>query len=93
MQKPPLNRTMKERASSMRRHMTKEEFHLWYHFLRMFSWEVFFNIIALSGNDRVHRISAPSGGKVVPKAPKGVHFHERSEVVWFSKCQRYTVII
>ena len=36
MQKPPLNRTMKERASSMRRHMTKEEFHLWYHFLRMY---------------------------------------------------------
>lgn len=25
------------------------------------------------------------GGKVVPQAPKGVHFHERSEVVWFSK--------
>ena len=40
MQKPPLNRTMKGRASSMRRHMTKEEFHLLYHFLRMFSWEV-----------------------------------------------------
>ena len=36
MQKPPLNRTMKGRASSMRRHMTKEEFHLWYHFLRMY---------------------------------------------------------
>ena len=41
MQKPPLNRTMKGRASSMRRKMTKEEFHLWYHFLRLFSWEVF----------------------------------------------------
>ena len=51
MQKPPLNRTMKGRASSMRRHMTKEEFHLWYHFLRMFSWKVFF-YKALSGNDR-----------------------------------------
>lgn len=36
MQKPPLNRTMKGRASSMRRYMTKEEFHLWYHFLRMY---------------------------------------------------------
>lgn len=36
MQKPPLNRTMKGRASSMRRHMTKEEFHLWYHFLRRY---------------------------------------------------------
>lgn len=36
MQKPPLNRTMKGRASSMRRQMTKEEFHLWYHFLRMY---------------------------------------------------------
>lgn len=36
MQKPPLNRTMKGRASSMRRHMTKEEFHLWYHFLRTY---------------------------------------------------------
>ena len=36
MQKPPLNRTMKGRASSMRRNMTKEEFHLWYHFLRMY---------------------------------------------------------
>lgn len=36
MQKPPLNRTMKGRASSMRRHMTKEEFYLWYHFLRMY---------------------------------------------------------
>ena len=23
------------------------------------------------------------GGKVVPQAPKGVHFHEQSEVVWF----------
>lgn len=36
MQKPPLNRTMKGRASSMRRQMTKEEFHLWYHFLRRY---------------------------------------------------------
>lgn len=36
MQKPPLNRTMKGRASSLRRHMTKEEFHLWYHFLRTY---------------------------------------------------------
>ena len=92
MQKPPLNRTMKGRASSMRWHMTKEEFHLLYHFLRMFSWEVFLNK-ALSDNDRSIGPVPPSGGKVVPKAPKGVHFHERSEVVWFSKCQRYTVII
>ena len=75
MQKPPLNRTMKGRAFSMRRHMTKEEFHLLYHFLRMFSWEVFFYIIALSGNDRSIGPVPPSGGKVVPKAPKGVHFH------------------
>lgn len=36
MQKPPLNRTMQGRASSLRRHMTKEEFHLWYYFLRMY---------------------------------------------------------
>ena len=63
MQKPPLNRTMKGRASSMRRHMTKEEFHLLYHFLRMFSWEVFLNI-ALSGNDR-------SIGPVPPPGERG----------------------
>ena len=44
-------------------------------------------------NDFLNLIALPYGGKVVPKAPKGVHFHERSEVVWFSKCQRYTVII
>ncbi len=36
MEKPPQNRTLKERASSMRRHMTKEEFHLWYHYLRTY---------------------------------------------------------
>lgn len=40
MQKPPLNRTMKARASSMRRNMTKEEFHLWYHFPTHVSGEV-----------------------------------------------------
>ncbi len=36
MDKAPLNRTLKERASSMRRQMTKEEFQLWYHFLRKY---------------------------------------------------------
>ena len=69
MQKPPLNRTMKGRASSMRRHMTKEEFHLLYHFLRMFSWEVFF-YIALSGNDR-------SIGPVPPPGERWCRRHQR----------------
>ncbi len=36
MEKAPLNRTLKERASSMRRQMTKEELHLWLHFLRKY---------------------------------------------------------
>ncbi len=31
--------------------------------------------------------SAPSGGKVVAKLPKGVHFHERSEVCLFFRPQ------
>ncbi len=78
MQKPPLNRTMKGRASSMRRNMTKEEFHLLYHFLRMFSWEVFLNI-ALSGNDRSIGPVPPRGkggaegtkGGVFPRAKRG----------------------
>ena len=70
MQKPPLNRTMKGRASSMRRNMTKEEFHLLYHFLRMFSWEVFFYIIALSGNDRFI-------GPVPPPGERWCRRHQR----------------
>ena len=73
MQKPPLNRTMKGRASSMRRHMTKEEFHLWHHFLRMFSWEVFFNI-ALSGNDRSIGPVPPLRGKGGAEGTKGGAF-------------------
>lgn len=36
MEKPPQNRTLKEHASDMRRHMTKEEIHLWYHYLRTY---------------------------------------------------------
>lgn len=34
MKHGPLNRTLKARASAMRRDMTAEEFKLWFHFLR-----------------------------------------------------------
>lgn len=34
MKNGPLNRTLKARASAMRRDMTAEEFKLWFHFLR-----------------------------------------------------------
>ena len=59
----------------------------------MARWAKQCHAMALNTNDRSIGPVPPSGGKAVPKAPKGVHFHERSEVVWFSKCQRYTVII
>ena len=37
MKNPPLNRTLKDRASAMRKDMTQEERKLWYQYLRSYS--------------------------------------------------------
>ena len=59
----------------------------------MARWAKQCHAMVLNTNDRSIGPVPPPGERWCRRHQRGVHFHERSEVVWFFKCQRYTVII